>query len=236
VAYQWLADGVPVTGATGPLFTPGPDQAGKALSVAVTASKPGYLDVTVTSEPTGPVALATIARTGRKLLTGTPRFGETLTLEAGKESPSGAVRSIEWLRDGVPVEGATGTTYPLTAADLGARVAPRVTYTKPGYNTLVTDLPATARVKTVPVVKASAAAVRHRVDLTITVRAPGEKPVAGIVTITSRGEVLKQKTLRDGTAAASLWGLEPGRHPVRIVFTATDTVTRGVLAREVRVR
>ena len=55
VAYQWAADGVPVPGATEATFTPGPDQVGKAMTVAVTASKPGYLDVTVTSAATGPV-------------------------------------------------------------------------------------------------------------------------------------------------------------------------------------
>jgi hypothetical protein len=225
-----------VSGATEATFRPGPDQVGKAMTVAVTASKPGYLDVTVTSPPTGPVALATIARTGKKLLAGTARFGETLTLDAGKASPSGAVRTIEWLRGGLPVEGATGTTYQLTAADLGARLSPRVTYTKPGYSTVVTELPATKRVKTVPVVKAAATPVRHNVALAIKVRAPGAGLVAGAVTIRSHGEVLKQLTLRDGTATTKLKGLTVGRHPVRIVFAATDTVTRGVLVREIRVR
>ena len=146
------------------------------------------------------------------------------------------MRTIEWLRGGVPVEGATGTTYQLTAADLGARLAPRVTYTKPGYSTVVAELPATKRVKTVSVVKAKASPVRHAVALAITVRAPGAGLVAGAVTIKSHGEVLKQLTLRDGTVTTKLKGLTVGAHPVRIVFAATNTVTRGALVREVRVR
>jgi hypothetical protein len=145
------------------------------------------------------------------------------------------VRTIEWLRGGVPVEGATGTTYQLTAADLGARLAPRITYTKPGYNPSVTELPATRKVKTVPVVRASATPVRHNVALTVTVRAPGQTPVAGTVTVRSHGSVLGQKALRDGQSTMKLKGLTAGKHPVRIIFTATDTVTRGVLARNVRV-
>ena len=48
--YQWAADGVPVPGATGATFTPGPDQVGKAMTVVVTASKPGYLDVPAEEE------------------------------------------------------------------------------------------------------------------------------------------------------------------------------------------
>jgi surface antigen len=236
VAYQWAADGVPVPGATAATFTPGPDQVGKAMTVVVTASKPGYLDVSAPSAATAPVAPGTIARTGKKLLTGTARFGETLTLDAGKASPLGSERSIEWLRGGVPVEGANGTTYQLTAADLGARVAPRVTYTKPGYTPLVTTLPATARVKTLPVVRAAATPAKGKVGLSLTVRAPGAGPVVGTVTIRSHGQVLKQLTLREGTATTTLRGLTAGTHPVRVVFAATDTVTRGVLVREVRVR
>ena len=206
------------------------------MTVAVTASKPGYLDVTVTSAATGPVALATIARTGKKLLAGTARFGETLTLDAGKASPSGAVRTIEWLRGGVPVEGATGTTYQLTAADLGARLAPRVTYTKPGYSTVVAELPATKRVKTVSVVKAKASPVRHAVALAITVRAPEPVSSPAPSTIKSHGEVSSSCNLRDRTVTTKLKGLTVGAHAVRIVFAATDTVTRGALVREVRVR
>ena len=136
----------------------------------------------------------------------------------------------------MPVEGANGTTYQLTSADLGARVAPRVTYTKPGYTPLVTTLPATRKVKTVPVVKAAATPAKGKVSLSLKVRAPGAGPVAGTVTIRSHGQVLKQLTLRDGTATTTLKGLEAGRHPVRIVFAATDSVTRGVLVREVGVR
>jgi hypothetical protein len=72
------------------------------------------------------------------------------------------------------------------------------------------------------------------VSLAVTVRAPGARPVLGTVTIRSHGEVLKELTLRDGTASTTLRGLEPGEHPVRIVFAATDSVTRGVLVRSIR--
>jgi hypothetical protein len=227
---------MPVSGATDATFTPGPDQVGKAMTVVVTASKPGYLDVPATSAATAPVVPGTIARTGKLLLTGTPRFGQTLTLDAGTSAPNDTQRTIEWLRSGVPIPGATGTSYALTAADLGSRISTRLTYTKPGYTTLVTRLPATSRVKTVPVVKASATPASGKVGLAITVTAPGASPVVGAVTIRSGGEVLKELTLRSGTATTTLKGLAAGRHTVRITYAASDTVTRGLLVREVRVR
>jgi YD repeat-containing protein len=50
VAYQWLRDADPIAGATAATYTPGADDAGHLISVAVTASAPGLAATTVTAD------------------------------------------------------------------------------------------------------------------------------------------------------------------------------------------
>ena len=52
----------------------------------------------------------------------------------------------QWLRNGVAISGATGSTYKLTATDKGKRITVRVTGTKTGYTTLVKTSAATAAI------------------------------------------------------------------------------------------
>jgi len=58
-AYQWLADGVAIDGATAGTFKPGTDEGGKRVSVRVTATRPNYSPGTETSAETVPVTTAT---------------------------------------------------------------------------------------------------------------------------------------------------------------------------------
>jgi hypothetical protein len=50
--YRWLADGQPIAGASGTTYEPVAADVGKRITVAVTASRVGYADVTKTSAPT----------------------------------------------------------------------------------------------------------------------------------------------------------------------------------------
>ncbi|WP_370290063.1 fibronectin type III domain-containing protein, partial [Nocardioides sp.] len=59
-AFQWSADGVAIPGATRSTFTPGDDQVGAKLTVAVTGSKDGYLARTVSA-----TAAAVVGAAGR---------------------------------------------------------------------------------------------------------------------------------------------------------------------------
>lgn len=56
LAYQWLADGHEIAGATDATFTPGAKQVGARISVRVIARLAGYADAAVTSAATAPVA------------------------------------------------------------------------------------------------------------------------------------------------------------------------------------
>nr|WP_246087022.1 alpha-L-rhamnosidase C-terminal domain-containing protein [Nocardioides humi] len=65
-------------------------------------------------------------------VTGTPQFGATLTATDGSWNTKGLALTRQWLRDGTPIPGATGSSYLLGGADLGARISVRVTATKEG--------------------------------------------------------------------------------------------------------
>ncbi|MEI5583464.1 MULTISPECIES: cell wall-binding repeat-containing protein [unclassified Agromyces] len=70
-------------------------------------------------------------------ISGDPVVGSTLAVAAGAWEPRPVELSIQWLRDGVPVVGATAPTYDLTAADADAVVTVEVTGAKDGYATTV---------------------------------------------------------------------------------------------------
>ena len=70
---------------------------------------------------------------GTLSLSGTLRQGDVLTLDTaaitdGDGIIPGSVR-IDWLRDGVAIEGASGPEYRLTEADVATRITGRLTYT-----------------------------------------------------------------------------------------------------------
>jgi len=234
--FQWLADDAPIQGATDPALTPGPELVGKALSVTVTARKRGYVPVSKTSSPTAPVQKANFVPTVPPALSGTPHPGETLTLDPGAVTPADETAAIQWLRDGVPVDGAAGPTYLLRKVDLGARIAARVTHERPGYNTLVTRSAPTRRVQAVSTVHARTERAPGRVRLSIRVTARGVQPVPGTVTVRSHGTVLRTLRLRSGEAATTVRDLSEGYHTFTIKYVASDTVTAGVLTKTVLIR
>ena len=140
--YQWLADGVAITGATGTSFSPGSSRVGKKLSVAVTGAKTGYTSVTVTTAESAPVANLEALGYAVPTITGTAKVGETLTANEGTWTPDGVTFAYQWYAEGVLVTGATAKTYVPTAADVGKRMQVRVTGSKTGYlNTFATSAP-----------------------------------------------------------------------------------------------
>ena len=70
-------------------------------------------------------------------IAGTAAVGQTLTGSDGAIS-GGTVSARQWLRDGVSIPGATGTTYDLVVADAGAEISFRVTATGEGGETAAT--------------------------------------------------------------------------------------------------
>ena len=88
------------------------------------------------------------APTGSVLIQGTPEVGQVLGAVAdGVGDADGlGVFQFQWLRDGAPIEGATGTSYQVQASDTGARLGLAVRYTDQAGSFEVLESAATATV------------------------------------------------------------------------------------------
>jgi surface antigen len=142
--YRWLADGVPIAGATRTTYSATADDVRKQISVQVTMNLAGYAAATATSAATTAVAPGTFLNTRAPAVTGTPQVGLGLRADPGAWSPSAQIR-YQWVVAGLPVTGATSRTYTPTATDLGKPVSVEVTASRPGYLTsMVTSAATTA--------------------------------------------------------------------------------------------
>ena len=127
-SYQWKADGNPIAGATSATYVPLPATAGKQLTVTVTGSKAGLVSQSATSDPTPAVlAQTTVANLTAPSVSGIPRLGFTLSADDGVWYPFAATTTRQWLRNGVPIAGATSTTYTPGPSDVGAVFSVSVT-------------------------------------------------------------------------------------------------------------
>ncbi len=92
--YQWLADGLPIPGATAATYVPGSGKFGKSISVKVSANATGYAAGTATSAATAPVAAGVLTNTEPPAISGAPEVGADLTASRGPgPRPSGRARS-----------------------------------------------------------------------------------------------------------------------------------------------
>ncbi|KQM82111.1 hypothetical protein [Agromyces sp. Leaf222] len=185
-AYQWLRDSTPIGGATSTTYAPTIDDVDAALAVQVTASRDGWGEAAATSAPTAVVPHLTITA-GSPSITGAAKVGTTLTASAGAWSPATIVPTFAWLRNGDPIPGATGTSYTLTAADLGTKISVRATGSLAGYAAETRTSVVTAAVvagtlaTTTPVITG---AVKVGSPLTVT---PGWTPGAAYSYVWKRG-------------------------------------------------
>lgn len=160
-SFQWLRDGVPVAQRTSAAYPIGPADAGKRLTVSVKVTTPGYDTATVTTSPTAPIGKGPRpTATAAPRITGTAAVGSTLTATPGTWSQSDLSFKYTWLRNGVAIDGAGGSTYRPVAADLGATLSVRVTVTSAAWSTTTATSSATAKIgkgaaptaKTVPTI------------------------------------------------------------------------------------
>ena len=132
LAYQWYVGGTRISGATNADYTVVAADAGKALTVTVTGTKAGYKTTQKSAESVVPAGV--IGSTPRIL--GTAKVGYRLSVTAGVWAPSGVALAYQWYASGVPVSGATGSSFLLTAAQRGKAMSVRVTGSAGGYPAL----------------------------------------------------------------------------------------------------
>lgn len=139
LSYQWYANGIRISGADERTWKVGKKRIGKTITVRVTGSGPGFKPVTAESAPSPKVVKK--GQTVGRVTAGTPTIASTATMMVGDKvtaapgtwAPAPVKLGVKWLRDGVPIPGATTWTYTLTRADVGKRLRVEVTGVKPAY-------------------------------------------------------------------------------------------------------
>lgn len=150
-AYQWYSgtSATSTTKATGPGSTSSnyslvaADQ-GKYIRVKVTATVPGYKPVERFSEAKN----YSITASEGVFVSGVTAVGTELwvslggmTYTGGGGTLTGVSHSYQWLRDGVAIPGATGSTYDVRGTDYGKKISVRLTASKSGWVPLVRTSP-----------------------------------------------------------------------------------------------
>jgi surface antigen len=224
--YQWLANGVPIDGATSTTLDLAPDLVDQTITARVTASRAGYGDVTAPTAGSAPVAPGTITVHRQPAVTGTPLPGQILESDTGAYTPGDADVAVQWLRDGEPVLNATGPTYLVGPDDLGARISLQATVARTGYTTTTVTSPATAPVRVTPTLRVGREVLRHRVRLVVTLTAPDVDEVSGTVVVRVQGGFRQEVALRHGVARVIVQDLLKGRHALAVTFLGSPSVLR----------
>ena len=136
--YQWLRNGVAISGAISNTYTIVSADAGNTLSFSYSASRAGYTSYSTSASATSTVAASTI-----NVFTSTPKPGISGTLIVGSKLtattigwvPTPTKFTYKWLRNGVIISYATASTYTLTSTDYNTRISVRVIAYKTGYKT-----------------------------------------------------------------------------------------------------
>jgi hypothetical protein len=136
LAIQWNVDGRVVPGANAADYSPTDTDAGKVVTVTVTATKPGYVTTAQTSEPTMPVHINALSPAPNPTISGDASYGSALTATPGTWGPEPVNRTYQWNADGTGIPGQNGRTYLVGEAAIGKVITVTVTGSKPGYTTV----------------------------------------------------------------------------------------------------
>ena len=139
---QWLADGVPIAGATGTTYDVTPADLRKVISLQVKVTQVGYTDALASSENTQPVAPGTFLNTREPGVVGTAQVGVPLTADKGAWTPKASV-AYQWVVGGTEVPDATSKSFTPRPQDLGQPVTVEIMASRPGYLTALVTSQAT---------------------------------------------------------------------------------------------
>ena len=132
LTFQWLRNGVAIPGATASEFELAAADRGKAITVRVTGTAPGYL---ATAKVSAALAVPLVfTATPTPTISGTPIPGAILTAHPGIWAPAATTLYYQWFRDGVAITtGGGATSYKVLTTDVGVPLSVRVTAAKAGY-------------------------------------------------------------------------------------------------------
>ena len=158
-SYQWIAGGTDIGGATGSTHTLTASEQGQTIQVRVTFTDDADNEETLTSIATVAVAAAAAQAnnppTGLPGISGTPQVGETLTADTSPIDDQDGLTNVayryQWTAGGSDIDGATGSTYTLTASEQGKTIKVKVSFTDDADNEEALTSEATVAVAAAPV-------------------------------------------------------------------------------------
>jgi len=169
--------------------------------------------------------VATLVNYTAPALSGSATVGSTLTASTGTWNTTGLDFEVEWLRNGVVVPGAEGTTYPVTTADIGKRISARVTASKPELTAVSATTAATVAVPktaTTTALSLSSSSVKRKVTVVFsaTVASAVGTPT-GTVSFYSGSTRLKTVTMVNGQATLPARFTVAGNYKIRAVYSGS---------------
>jgi hypothetical protein len=135
LAFQWLSNNDPISGATGLTFTPGQAQVGKVLGVRASYRDLGGNTESVVVSAAGEIGNVNDAPSSSLRIDGPLLVGATLTRAGNFSDPDGISASnlanakVEWLVGGVSVDGANGDSLKLDRSMVGKAVTLQIGFT-----------------------------------------------------------------------------------------------------------
>ncbi|MBD9698519.1 peptidoglycan DD-metalloendopeptidase family protein [Flavimobilis sp. GY10621] len=133
LSYQWYRGKAKIKGARSATYTLVAADRGKRVSVRVTGRAKGRTTIVRASRPSARVAAGRFQASDPSI-TGTAAVGKTLQGSISAWKPKARI-ALQWYRSERAIEGATGTTYALTASDVGHKISLRAQGTRKGYAT-----------------------------------------------------------------------------------------------------
>jgi hypothetical protein len=160
-------------------------------------------------------------------VSGQPVVGQTLTAGDGKFKPKTAAVVYQWLRGGVPIDGASAATYVVTDADAAQQLSVVVTGTVPGTAPVTQTIDASGPVRQLPTF-----AVRTQrrpggkaiIHLDVTALGVAEPDGQVVIKVGSR---MRTVNVKKGHAVARFVGLDAGRFRVRCQYAGGTYVEPG---------
>lgn len=145
--YQWLADGLPIPGATRADLQPTADLLGRSISVAVTAHLSGMRPAEATSDRIGVVGKGILVTTDTPEVAGRTRVGRTLRAKPHLTSPLATRYRYQWYAGPRPIRNAVRPRLALTDRFRGKRISVKVTALRSAYEPLVRRSPRTRTIR-----------------------------------------------------------------------------------------
>ena len=246
LSYQWLRDGVIISGATKKSYTLTSKDVGHRITISVTGEKSGYKSRTASSDPTRSVrpddddggSSSKEIESSVPTVTGNAKRGRTLTGDPGDWGPSGVDLAYEWVRDDGVVVGTDSTTYKVRSVDLGHQLTFKVTGSKKSYKTVTETSKPTETVRATSTMTVTPEVGRGKAVLGVVVSVSNAPTPTGDVTVREGSKRLKTNDLavgRPGRATLRLT-LPKGTHTLTVSYAGSDLHLPATTTVKVRVR